>query len=75
MIDHRIFLSLSSDSKYLVSASTDQSINLIDFSKISEKKQLNTKKLSNQPSKDQIQQPQLLNQNLKPSIHFKFNKL
>ena len=68
MKDYAIFLNLTSDLKYLVSASSDQSINLIDFSKIAETKQLDTKKLSNQPSKDQIQQPQLLNQNPNPSI-------
>jgi len=68
MIDCWILLSLSSDSKYLVSGSTDKSISLFNFSKIAEDGQLNIKKLSNQPSKNQIQQPQLLNQNPNPSI-------
>jgi WD40 repeat protein len=68
MIVYWILLSLSSDSKYLVSGSTDQSISLFNFSKIAEDGQLNIKKLSNQPSKNQIQQPQLLNQNTNPSI-------
>jgi WD40 repeat protein len=68
MIDRRILLNLSSDSKYLVSGSGDESISLFNFSKIAEDGQLNIKKLSNQPSKNQIQQPQLLNQNPNPSI-------
>jgi len=68
MIGYLIFLSLSSDSKYLVSGSQDKSISLFNFSKIAEDGQLNIKKLSNQPSKNQIQQPQLLNQNPNPSI-------